>query len=172
MKILRFLIGLAVAAVLHSLGSRLVASFPAVVDLFLILAVYNSLSCSPAWSMAGGSAAGLVRDALSGGLYGLHGFADTLVAYLTARLQQRLVIQQPLQIGLHLAVAAAVQLGILAALQALLVPGAELPGVGIMAARMTSSGILGWALFIAAGRFRNSVDHWREQRRRRLTMVG
>lgn len=171
MKLLWFTLGLLVTTVLHSLGSLLALEFFAFIDFFLVVAVYNSLSSPLGWSTAGGSAAGLVRDALSGGLYGLHGFADTLVAYLAARLQERLVIEKPLQVSLLFGLAAAIQLVILAGLQFLLFSDAELPGLGTMAARMTSSGLLGGTLFVLAARIRSSTARWREQRRRRLKMA-
>ncbi len=171
MKLLGFLLGLAAATALHTLGARLTAGFPAVFDLYLVLVVYNSLSSPVGWSTAAGSAAGLVRDTLSGGLYGLHGFADTLVAYLAARLRERLVIQKPLQVGLLFALAAAAQLVVLATLQFLLVSGAELPGLGALAARMVTCGVLGPLLLLLDLRLRTSVGRWREHRRRRLKMA-
>jgi rod shape-determining protein MreD len=133
-----------------------------------VLAVWNSLSSSVSWSLVGGSAAGLCRDALSSGLYGLHGFADTLVAFASARVQQRLLIQQPLQIGLLFAVAAAFQLAVLAALQYLLLPGSEMPSAGSGVARMASCGVLGTLLSVSSTRFRKALDQRREQRRKRL----
>ena len=117
--------------------------------------------------MSGGTT-GLAQDALSGGLYGLHGFADTLVAYTSSRLQQRLVIQQPSQVGLLFVLAAALQLAVLATLQFLLVSGSELPGLGTMIARMMSSGIAGVALFVFAGKAREWDRRLRARRRRRL----
>ncbi len=168
MKFLRFALGLALAALLQSLGQHLFSRFSLLVDPFLVLVVYHSLDNSPAWSSVSGSAAGLAQDALSGGLYGLHGFANTLVAYFSSRLQQRLVIQQPSQVGLLFIVAAALQLAILATLQFLLVDTVELPGMGAMTARMASSGGLGAMLFMLIGKTREIEDQWRTRRSRRL----
>ena len=168
MKLLRFIVGLVCATLLQVLGLRLSSHFSLAVDPFLILVIYHSLDSTPAWSSVGGSTAGLAHDALSGGLYGLHGFADTLVAYVSSRLQQRLVIQQPPQVGLLFVLAAALQLAILAVLQFLLVGGAELPGLGTMTARMASSGIAGAALYVLADKIRQWNRRWRARRRRRL----
>ncbi len=168
MKLLRFLLGLACATLVQVAGLRLVSSFSLAIDPFLILVVYHSLDSTPAWSSIGGSTAGLAQDALSGGLYGLHGFSDTAVAYVSSRLQQRLVIQQPSQVGLLFAVAAALQLAILATLQFLLVSSAELPDLGTMMARMVSSGVIGATLFVVAGKTREWNQRWRARRRRRL----
>lgn len=171
-RVLVFVLGAAVATLLHVVGVYAFAGFPAAVDLFLVLAVMNSLGTTLGWSTVGGSAAGLARDALSGGPYGLHGFADTLVAHLTARLQERLVIQQPLQIGVLLALAAALQLAILAGLQALLLPSWELPSGRTMAARVVLCGVLGTLLSLFGTESRLRMKRWRERRRRRLRMAS
>ncbi len=170
MKLLRFLVGLILAVLLQALGLRLFAQFTLVFDPLLIIVVYHSLDSSPSWSSIGGTTAGLAQDALSGGLFGLHGFANTFVAFASCRLRQRLVIQQPSQVGLLFVLAAALQLAILSTLQFLIVSGSELPGPGTMAARLVSSGIAGAALFIAAGKVREWERHWRARRRKRLKL--
>lgn len=170
MRFLRFVVGLICAVLLQTLGLRLFPGFALVFDPFLILVVYHSLDGSTAWSSIGGSATGLAQDALSGGPYGLHGFANTLVAYAASRLRQRLVIQQPSQVGLLFVLSAALQMATLASLQFLVVSGAELPGLGSMAARMASSGIIGALLFVFAGRVRGWEKNWRARRRTRLKL--
>jgi len=169
-RLLYFLLGLVCATALHAAGSHFFAAFPAVCDPFLVLAVLATLRGSLAGATVGGSVAGLARDALSGGVYGLHGFADTLVAHVAARLQQRLVIQRPLQLAALLAVATALQVAVLALLQRLVLPGGELPDAGLAVVRMATSALLGILAFVLAGRARSSAERWREQRRRRLTM--
>ncbi len=170
MKLLRFIAGLILAVLLQTFGLRLFAQFTLAFDPFLILVVYHSLDGSPAWSSIGGSTAGLAQDALSGGTFGLHGFANTLVAYTSCRLRQRLVVQQPSQVGLLFVLSAALQLAILATLQFLIVSGAELPGLGAMAARLISSGVAGAALFIFAGKAREWERRWSARRRKRLKL--
>ncbi len=170
MKLLRFVIGLICAVLIQTLGLQLFSHFALAFDPFLILVVYHSLDGSTAWSSIGGSTAGLAQDALSGGPYGLHGFANTLVAFVASRLQQRLVIQQPSQVGLLFVLSAALQMAILASLQFLIVSGAELPGLGSMAARLVSSGIVGAMLFLLAGRVRAWDKDWRARRRTRLKL--
>ncbi len=168
MKLLRFVVGIVLATLVQALGLRLFSRFSLTIDPFLILAVYHALDNTPVWSSAGGSVAGLCQDALSGGLYGLNGFANTLVAYVSSRLRQRLVIQQPSQVALLFVLAAALQLAVLAILQLSLVSSAELPGLGTMAARMGFSGIVGASLFVFARRARDWQRHWRARRRGRL----
>ncbi len=170
MKLVRFGLGLAGAVAVHVLGLRATGHFAVAVDLFLVLVVFHSLYSTPAWSTLGGSAAGLVQDALSGGLYGLHGFANTLIGYAACRLQQRLVIQQPLQIGLLFLLSAALQTAVLAILQTLMVRGGELPTLGAMAAKMVTTGLLGALLFALSSRLRQAMKLWRAGRRGRLTI--
>ncbi len=170
MRFLRFAVGLVCATVVEVLGLHFFASFSLVVDPFLILVVYTSLDSGPAGSIVGGSAAGLSHDALSGGLYGLHGFANTLVGWVSARLKQHMVIQRPGQVGLLFALAAGLQQALLAVLQFLMVPGAELPGPGATAAKIATTGVVGVGLYIAAGRFRGGLREWRTRRSRRLTI--
>ncbi len=170
MKLLRFVIGLACAVLVQALGLRLFARFTLVFDPFLILVVYHSLDGSPARSSISGSAAGLVQDTLSGRSYGLHGFANTLVGFTASRLRQRLVIQQPAQVGLLFVVSAALQLTTLAALQLLMVRDAELPDLASMAARLVSSGIAGAMLFVFAGKARNWAARRRAWKKSRLKL--
>lgn len=168
MKLVRFLVGLVLAALVQAVGLRVSPHFSLALDPFLILAVYHALDSTPAWSTVGGSVAGLAHDALSGGLYGLNGFANTLVAHVSARLRQRLVVQQPQQVALLFVLAAALQLTVLTVLQLSLVSSAELPGLGTMAARMAFSGVVGASLFVLAGKSRQWRGQWRARRRGRL----
>lgn len=163
-----FLTALVVTALAHALGSRLLPWFPSTFDLFLLLAIYNSFGQSPGNSALGGSAAGLVADALSGGYFGLYGFANTLAAWGAAQLQQRIVLQQPLSVGLLVSAATAVQMTTLAILQSYLLQGSESPSPQIMLLRMLTSGILGAVLFITFRRLRRTEKQWRERRSRRL----
>lgn len=170
MKLLRFALGLALAVMIQSLGQHLFSHFSLIIDPFLVLVVYFSLNNTPAWSSIGGSVAGLVQDALGGGPYGLHGFANTLVAYFSSRLQQRLVVQQSSQVGLLFSVAAAIQLATLAALQFLLVDSVELPGVLIWMGRLVFSGLLGATLFSLVGKAKEIDTRWRAKRTDRLKL--
>jgi len=167
-RLLALLLGLLVATFLHVAGTRVFPPFVELLDLFLIAAIFHSLGNSPASGMIGGSISGLLRDALSGGLYGLHGFANTLAVFASTRLEQRLVIQHPLQIGCIIMLAAGLQTAILTLLQNLLVPGAEHPEPLTLLARIASCGAFGTIVFFFGGRFRQSFEHWRERRSQRL----
>lgn len=167
-RALRFLAVLLVVVGLHTLAARLAPWFPSAVDLFLLLTIFNSLGRSPAWSCLAGSAAGLAADGLSGGLFGLYGFANTLTAWVAAQVQQRIVLQQPFTVGLLMSAATAFQMTTLAVLYSLLLLGSEGPSPGFMLIRMLTSGILGAALFVTVRRLERIEKKWREQRGRRL----
>lgn len=170
MRLGRFLAALVAAAAVQALGLHLYSGFFVAIDLFLVVAVYFSLDDPPVASMLRGTAAGLVQDALTGGLFGLHGFADTFVAWAASRLRQRVVIQQPLQVGVLFALAAALQHTLLVALQYLMLPGSLLPGLGAMTLRMVATGTVGALVYVAAGHLRRRLTAWRERRRRKLAL--
>ena len=170
MSLLGFLGALALTALLHGAGVGVWAGFAHFFDLFLVLALYSSLGRSANWSAGAGTFAGLTHDAVSGGLFGLHGFCNTLVAWLFARFQHRIVIQQPLTVGLLFALAAALQTLVMSILQLLLVAGPELPSLQVFGLRMVTTGILGGGAWIVERRIRGLERQWREQRGRRLRL--
>lgn len=168
MTLVRLLFALAVVVVLQTLGVSLWRDFTIWVDPFLILTLYFSLGRPVNQSAGAGTLAGLTHDALSGGLFGLHGFADTLVAWLSAVFQQRVVTQQPLSVSLLFAIATALQTVTLALLQMLMVNDGATPDPRSFLGRIVTSAAFGCALFIADKRLRKAEHRWREQRRRRL----
>lgn len=170
MRLGRFLAALVAAAFFQTLGLHLYSSHFVAIDLFLVVAVYFSLDDPPVASMLRGTAAGLAQDALTGGLFGLHGFADTFVAWAASRVRQRVVVQQPLQVGLLFALAAALQHTLLVALQYFMLPGSLLPGLGSMAVRMVATGVVGTLVYVLAGLVRRRLKAWRERRRRKLAL--
>ncbi len=159
--LLQFLAALGLAVALHVLGLRIHKDAAQFFDPFLILALYRSLRQGPALSMLAGTVVGLAHDALSGGLYGLHGFASTLAAYLTSKLQIRMMIHQLSQVALLLLLASALHQAMLGTLQFLMVPAAELPGVLSTLIKMATTSLFGTAIYAAVDRF----EAWREQRR-------
>jgi rod shape-determining protein MreD len=84
MSVLRFLASLVVVVLVHTLGVRLWGGFAVYFDVFLILTIVWAFEATTLTGLAVGLAAGLAADAFSGGLYGLNGFANTLVGYMTA----------------------------------------------------------------------------------------
>jgi rod shape-determining protein MreD len=167
-RALKFLAALTVALLVHLVGVRLWPAFPRVVDVFLVVVVLHALDGESLPGMLGGLAAGLVNDALSGGLYGLYGFADTLVGYGTARIAQRLVIQRSAGVLGIVAFAAAAQQAVLVVLAFLLQTDPGLPQPGWVAARAAVCGAVGMACHVAGRRWRRAVESRRRGRMRKL----
>jgi rod shape-determining protein MreD len=122
---LKFLLGLGAALAAHS---ALVALMPQLVlafDPFLVVSVLTALGGNSLGGLAGGLVAGFARDTLSGRLYGLHGFADTIIGYATARTAQRMDLQQPGAVWVVTVLATLVQQAILVCLSYLLLPRPE-----------------------------------------------
>lgn len=170
MRALRLFAALAAALLVHLVGARLWGDFPRLVDLFLVVVVLHALDGESLPAMFTGLAAGLLHDALSGGLYGLHGFADTLVGYGTARLAQRLVIQRSTGVLGVVAFASAVQQAVLVVLAFLLQANPGLPQPGGVALRAAICGGIGMAAHLAMGRWRSGVESRRRGRMRRLRL--
>lgn len=170
MKLARFVLGLLIATSLQVLGFHLFPWFLLIFDLFLILALTTSLDQGPVGSMLSGSAAGLVQDALTGGLFGLHGFSYTLVTWIASRVRQRVMIREYHQVGLLFALCAALNQTILVVLQFLMLPGQPLPGPGVLVLRMVTTALLGTLVFVFARRFLARMGNWRDKRNRRMAL--
>lgn len=170
MRTTRLLVALALAAALHAGVAAVLPVALRFFDPFLIAVLFISLGQERAWSLTAGCVLGLAHDALSGSLYGLHGFADTLVGFATATARQRLVIQGPLQMALLFAVAAALQQATLAAVQFLVVAGGDLPVPADGVGTLVVTGVVGTAGHALARRASGWEKGWREQRRRRLSI--
>ena len=169
-RVLRFFLGLVIAVSVHALGLRIHGLTPQLLDPFVVLVIYHSLRSSVAVSTTVGSLVGLTQDALTGGLYGLHGFADTLVAYAVAAVRERFLVQQPLQVAILAALGGALQMAALAFLQFALVTPAEVPHPGFALVKMLVTGALTMAVYLAANRFFDWDRGRREKRSRRLRL--
>jgi rod shape-determining protein MreD len=145
MPLARFLAGLALAGLLHLAGTRVTPYFPLAIDLFLLTAILEARHGRPLGGMLAGLAAGLAADGLSGGPYGLFGFADTAVGFGVARAAQQLVVQRTTSLAAIFAAGAAAQQAILAALSLVFRPEGELPGFEWLLARVASTALLGLA---------------------------
>lgn len=171
MRAVRIVLSLAVVVAAHSLLLRIWPEFPRLLDLFLIWTALVGLSGSSLAGLLGGLAAGLTHDALSGGPFGLHGFADTLAGYGTARLAQRLVIQRAASVILLLAGISLVQQLVLAGVSLLTLPAPILPESPLwLIARALLSGVVGGAIFLFRELWRSSSEMRKRQRVRRLKM--
>jgi rod shape-determining protein MreD len=143
LAVLRFFAGLVVAALAHYAGTRFWPAFPRAVDLFVLLTILQARRGHAVGGMLAGCAAGAVADALAGGPWGLHGFADTVVGFGIARAAQQLVVQRTTSLAAIFAAGAAAQQAILAGLSLVFRPGAELAEPEWLGVRVATTAALG-----------------------------
>jgi rod shape-determining protein MreD len=164
MGLLRYLVALAGALLLHLIGVRLLPHFADAADVFLVVVVWFSLSGRPASAQLSGMGAGLVHDALSGSPFGLHGMANTVVGYAVARTAQKLLFQQRGTRTLAFLLAAAVQQAAVVALMVFLLPNSQLPQLRWILVKLAVTPALGLALVGGEARARR---WWAARRGRR-----
>lgn len=99
MRWLRFAVGLLIALTLHSLLDSFFPNALAFFNPYVILVVYYSMGGNVTGAIFAGVIAGLVQDAYSGAMFGLHAFALTLCAYAVAYINSRLVLRGTLAFG-------------------------------------------------------------------------
>jgi len=99
MRWLRFAIGLLIALTLHSLLDSFYPNALSFLSPYVILVVYYSMGGNIAGAIIAGVAAGLVQDAFSNAIYGLHAFSLTVCAYLVASVNARLALRGTLAFG-------------------------------------------------------------------------
>jgi rod shape-determining protein MreD len=165
----RFLLALLAAYLVQLLGVAVWAPFPRYVDAFLLVVVWYSLRTTPLGAELIGTATGLLQDGLSGGLFGLHAFADTLVGYGVALAAQRIVVGQQAARVLVFAAASALQQVVLVVLLRSLVGGnAPAPTLGSALTRVLTTVLLGAALIGMESRARLQWSSWQRRRARIL----
>lgn len=170
MRGLRFALALAVVVLVHATAAQVLPAFNRGVDLFLVLIVLHALPGSSLAGMLGGTAAGLAEDVLSGGAFGLHGFAGTIIGYAAARLSRRLAIQRGPGVFLTVAGAVLVHSLLLLAVSILALPELLLPGPPWLSLRAFLSGLVGVTLHTLGRHFRRALARRRASRGKRLRL--
>ena len=99
MRWLRFAIGLIIALTLHSLLDSFFPNALAFFNPYIILVVYYSMGGNVFGAIIAGVVAGLVQDAYSNAMFGLHAFGLTVCAYTVAYINSRLVLRGTLAFG-------------------------------------------------------------------------
>lgn len=128
--LLGFLLALVLCVLLQAAGLALWPGFGLVMDTFLVLALLRAASSRPVAAMLYGAVAGWAADALAGTPLGLHGIADTLVAFAVSMAAQRLVLSQGPALLVACAAGAALQQLVLWPLASAFAAGAQAPGLG------------------------------------------
>jgi rod shape-determining protein MreD len=172
MRGLKFGLGLLAAVLLHLLGLQLWPQFALAFDLFLVVVVFNALNGDTLSGLLGGVVAGLVADAVSGGLFGLHGMVDTIIGYGTAYAAQRLVFQRSSGVLLIYLLASAAQQAMLMAVALLLLPAPDFPEVRWLLARAATTALLGVVLHIARSHWKGRFDRWRRTQGSKIRFRG
>lgn len=99
MRWLRFVVGLLIALTLHSLLDSFYPNALAFFNPYVILVVYYSMGGNIFGAIVAGVFAGLVQDAFSNAMFGLHAFALTVCAYVVAYINSRLALRGTLAFG-------------------------------------------------------------------------
>lgn len=103
MRWLRFAIGLLIALTLHSLLDSFFPNALAFFNPYVILVVYYAMGGNVFGAIIAGVIAGLVQDAFSSSMFGLHAFSLTVCAYIVAYINSRLSLRGTLAFGACLA---------------------------------------------------------------------
>jgi len=166
----KLIAGLAAGLLAHLVGSHLFPDFPRLMDVFLVVVALHALSGNSLSGLLVGMTVGLLHDTLTGGLYGLYGFADTIIGYGTARLAQRLVIQRATGVFVVVGLASLLQQVLLVGLTFLLLPDPAWPPLLWAGARVLACGFVGMVVYAAAGSFASNYESRRRNRMSRLRL--
>ena len=172
MRALKLLAGVAAALLVHLAGTQLFGGFGRFVDVFLVVVVIYALEGETLSAIFVGLLVGLLHDTLTGGPFGLFGFADTIVGYSAARLAQRLVIQRATGVLAVVSFAAALQEAVVVGLMVMLLPDPQLPTPFGVALKAGLCGVLGMILYIAGSRWQQGSESRRRNRMSRLRFLG
>ena len=169
MTFVKFFFALLAAYLVQLVGVSVSPLFPRIVDPFLLVVVWYSMRTGPLGAELIGTATGLLQDGLSGGLFGLHAFADTVVGYAVALAAQRVVVgQQAARVLIFAASAALQQLVLVGLLRSMVGANAPLPSWGSIIGKVITTALLGAALISMESRART---HWSSWQRRRSRML-
>jgi rod shape-determining protein MreD len=167
---LKLFAAIALAALVHFVGMRFSPFFGQAVDVFLVVVALHGLRGNSLSGLLVGLLVGLLQDSLSSGPFGLFGFADTIIGYVTARLAQRLVIQRATGVLAVVSFASVLQQAILVGLAFLLLPAPEMPSPLWAAVRAGTCGLLAVAAYVAGSHWRRTAETRRRGRMNKLRM--
>jgi rod shape-determining protein MreD len=90
------------------------------IDLVLIAVVYVAIKSGPVRGLMAGTVAGLIQDALAGGILGIGGLSKTVIGFLSGVLGTQFIVTAPLPRFLLVLVATALHAAIFMGLYSLL----------------------------------------------------
>ena len=171
MRVVKLLAALVLVVLVHLVGVRLIPSFGRYVDVFLVVLTLYALEGESLPALLAGLVLGLLQDTLTKtGHVGLFGFADTLVAYATARLAQRLVIQRATGVLAVVGFASLLQQAVAVSLKLLLLPDPSYPDPVSALIKAAACGVLGMFVHLAWNRWQTQSEVRRRGRMGRLRM--
>lgn len=170
MQALKFFAAVGLAVIAHLIGMQVHPGFALAVDVFVVVVALHALEGNSLSALFAGLFVGFVHDSLTGSLFGLYGFAGTIVGYGTAQLAQRLVIQRASGVLAVVAFASALQETIVVGLTFLLLPDPPPPDPVLIGLRAGVSGVLGMIVYVLAGRWRRGAEVRRRNRMGRLRL--
>jgi len=88
------IVAVAAALALQTTVGRFVIRGTVAVDLVLVAVVYVALTCGPVTGLLTGTVAGLLQDALSTGVIGIGGLANTVVGFLAGIVGTQFIVTQ------------------------------------------------------------------------------
>lgn len=148
-------------ALAHATGNR------TVIDLGVVAVIYFSLGGGPSVGIVLGSVAGLVQDALSGGVVGVGGFANCLVGCLAGVVGTQFIVTGPLPRFLVFVTGSLVQMGCSIGLYTLIDPR----GLGVAPAAITAQALLNGVVGVLAFYVVERMPQVMERRRMRRAHV-
>jgi rod shape-determining protein MreD len=164
----RFLLALAGAYLVQLLGVAVSPQFSRLFSPFLVVLVWFAMRSNPVGAQLLGVLTGLLEDSLTGGLFGLHAFADTLLAYGVSLAAQRVVVGQQAVRVLIFAGAAVLQQAVLALLLVAMLDEPPLPTPGAALFKVVSTALLGALLISMETQARSRFGAWQRRRSRQL----
>lgn len=167
-RLITFLLALVLCVLVQAMGLNLWPGFSLAMDSFLVLTLLRALGSRPLPAMLYGAAAGWATDALAATPLGLHGIADTLVAFAVSMAAQRLILRQGVGLFVACAAGAALQQLVLWPLASAFAAGAQAPGVGWAAVKALTVAVAAAAISGAGRRARGRRRARRRDRASRL----
>jgi rod shape-determining protein MreD len=164
-RVLKFAAALVLALLTHLLMVALVPPSARVLDPFLIATAYLAMTARPGGAAAQGAMIGLLHDGLSGGLYGLHGFAATLVGFVMARTVRLVDLHKSYYVALYFGCAVLLQQLVVQGLLLLLTQEPEPVGPLELALRVALAAPAGALVVVAVQHAAESWRGWRARRR-------
>ena len=151
-------------AVQTTLGGYIFRGSSPAIDLVLIVVVYVAIKSGPVTGLLAGTVAGLIQDALSGGILGIYGLAKTLIGFLAGLLGTQFIVTAPLPRFLILIVATALHAAIFIGLNTLLNLQQVHAAYGSIAGQSFGNALVGLVAFQMIEWFPGFVDRRRAGR--------